>query len=155
MSPTTAEEIAADALAVIDAGAAIVHAHCNPVSGPDDQVAARYLDAFRPVWKGDRTRSCTRRPTSLLAARLRPPRPIAEDGLRIGLLDPDRSTSVGWAPTGCRPGVRVPNSFDRIREVFAYHDELGLGPSLAIYEPGFLYTTVLYSVAASCRAARW
>ena len=36
------------------------------------------------------------------------------------------------------------NSFDRIKEVFAYHDELGLGPSLAIYEPGFLYTTVLY-----------
>ena len=43
--PITAEEIAADALAVIDAGAAIVHAHCDPVSGPDDEVAERYLEA--------------------------------------------------------------------------------------------------------------
>ncbi len=48
--PKSADEIAADALAVIAAGAAIVHAHCDPVGGPDDEVAERYLDAFRPVW---------------------------------------------------------------------------------------------------------
>ena len=55
--PTTAEEIAADALAVLDAGAAIVHVHCDPVSGPDDEVAERYLEAFRPVWTSAPTRS--------------------------------------------------------------------------------------------------
>ena len=143
--PTTAEEIAADALAVIDAGAAIVHAHCDPVSGPDDEVAAR--SSTRSAWCGrsDRTRSCTRRPTSRPAASASATSARSEAGLRIGLLDPGSVNFGRLDDDGLPTGSFVyQNSFDRIREVFAYHDELGLGPSLAIYEPGFLYTTVLY-----------
>ena len=49
--PISAEEIAADALACLEAGAAIIHAHCNPVGGPDVEVAERYLEAFEPVWQ--------------------------------------------------------------------------------------------------------
>ena len=48
--PITPEEIAADALACIDAGASVIHCHCNPVGGPDDEVAERYLEGFRLVW---------------------------------------------------------------------------------------------------------
>jgi 3-keto-5-aminohexanoate cleavage enzyme len=33
--PITPEEIASDALACIDAGASNIHAHCDPVGGPD------------------------------------------------------------------------------------------------------------------------
>jgi uncharacterized protein (DUF849 family) len=70
---------------------------------------------------------------------------MANEGLRVGLLDPG-SVNLGRVDDeGLPTGAFVyANSFDRIREVFALHDELGLGPSLAIYEPGFLYTTVLY-----------
>lgn len=144
--PITAEEIAADALAVIDAGAAIVHVHCDPVSGPDDEVAERYLEAFRPVWK--------ERPDALLYPTANFSAggisfghlgPLAKEGLRIGLLDPGSVNFGRMGDDGLPTGSFVyQNSFDTIKEVFSYHDELGLGPSLAIYEPGFLYTTVLY-----------
>jgi uncharacterized protein (DUF849 family) len=144
--PKTAEEIAVDALSVIAAGAAIVHVHCDPVSGPDDEVAERYLEAFRAVW--------AQRPDALLypTANFSSERisfghlgPLAEAGLRLGLLDPGSVNFGRLGDDGLPAGSFVyENSFDRIKEVFAYHDELGLGPSLAIYEPGFLYTTLLY-----------
>ncbi len=145
--PKSADEIAADALAVIAAGAAIVHAHCDPMGGPDDEVAERYLDAFRPVW--------AERPDALLYPTINISSdglsfghlgPLAKAGLRIGLLDPGSVNLGRLGDDGLPSGSFVyANSFDRIKEVFAYHDELGLGPSLAIYEPGFLYTTVLYA----------
>jgi uncharacterized protein (DUF849 family) len=144
--PKSAEEIAADAISVIGAGAAIVHSHCDPISGPDDEVAQRYLEAFRAVW--------AQRPDALLYPTVNFSSeglsfghlgPLAEAGLRIGLLDPGSVNLGRLGDDGLPAGSFVyANSFDRIREVFAYHDELGLGPSLAIYEPGFLYTTLLY-----------
>jgi 3-keto-5-aminohexanoate cleavage enzyme len=144
--PTTAEEIAADALAVIDAGAAIVHVHCDPVSGPDDEVAERYLEAFRPVW--DERPDALLYPTANFSAggiSFGHLGPLAKSGLRIGLLDPGSVNFGRLGDDGLPTGSFVyQNSFDRIKEVFAYHDELRLGPSLAIYEPGFLYVTLLY-----------
>jgi uncharacterized protein (DUF849 family) len=144
--PKSAEEIAADALAVLAAGAAIVHAHCDPIGGPDDEVAERYLEAFRPVW--------AERPDALLypTINIAPDGlsfghlgPLAKEGLRVGLLDPGSVNLGRLGDDGLPAGSFVyANSFDRIKEVFAYHDELGLGPSLAIYEPGFLSTTLLY-----------
>jgi uncharacterized protein (DUF849 family) len=144
--PITAEEIATDALAVLAAGAAIVHVHCNPVSGPDDEVAERYLEAFRPVW--DERPDALLYPTANFSAggiSFGHLGPLAKAGLRVGLLDPGSVNFGRRDDDGLPTGSFVyQNSFDTIREVFAYHDELGLGPSLAIYEPGFLYTTVLY-----------
>jgi uncharacterized protein (DUF849 family) len=143
--PKSVEEIAADALATLGAGAAIIHAHCDPIGGPDAEVAERYLASFRLIWE--------ERPDALLYPTVNVDgglsfghlRPMAAEGLRIGLLDP------GSVNLGRRDGDGLPagafvyaNSFDRIKEVFALHDELGLGPSLAIYEPGFLYTTLEY-----------
>src|SRR4029453_15318167 len=49
--PKSVEEIADDALAAIDPGAAIVPPPCGPFGGPDDEVAERYLASFRLVWK--------------------------------------------------------------------------------------------------------
>ena len=144
--PITADEIAADALACIDAGASIIHAHCDPVGGPDDEVAERYLAAFRPVWD--------KRPDALLYPTVNfgagglsfghlPL--LVKEGLRVGLLDPGSVNLGGRGPDDLPASAFVyANSFDRIREIFDLHDELGLGPSLAIYEPGFLRTTMAY-----------
>ena len=144
--PITAEEIAADALACLDAGATIIHAHCDPVGGPDDTVAERYLEGFRPVWEV--------RPDALLYPTVNfgagglsfGHLPImAKEGLRIGLLDPGSVNLGGLGPDGLPASAFVyANSFDRIREVFELHDEARLGPSLAIYEPGFLRATMAY-----------
>jgi uncharacterized protein (DUF849 family) len=152
--PKTAEEVAADALATLDAGAAIIHAHCDPVGGPDDEVAERYLEAFRPVW--------AKRPDALLYPTINfgagglsfghlPT--MAKEGLRVGLLDPGSVNLGRLGDDGLPSGAFVyANSFDTIKEVFALHEELGLGPSLAIYEPGFLYTTLLYAKAGKLPA---
>ena len=144
--PIGPAEITADAFAALDAGAAIVHAHCDPVSGPDDEVAARYLEAFQPIW--------TERPGALIYPTLNfaggkvsfGHLPIlAAVGLRVGLLDPG-STNLGRVDEdGLPTGAFVyANSYDTVRDVFALHRDLGLGPSLAIYEPGFLYTSLAY-----------
>jgi uncharacterized protein (DUF849 family) len=152
--PKTAEEVAADALATLDAGAAIIHAHCDPVGGPDDEVAERYLEAFRPVW--------AKRPDALLYPTINfgagglsfghlPT--MAKEGLRVGLLDPGSVNLGRLGDDGLPSGAFVyANSFDTIKDVFALHEELGLGPSLAIYEPGFLYTTLLYAKAGKLPA---
>jgi uncharacterized protein (DUF849 family) len=144
--PKSAEEIAADAVAALEAGASIIHAHCDPVGGPDDEVAARYLEAFRPVW--------AERPDALLYPTINfgagglsfgHLAPMAKEGLRVGLLDPGSVNLGRLGDDGLPSGAFVyANSFDRIREVFALHEELRLGPSLAIYEPGFLCTTLAY-----------
>jgi uncharacterized protein (DUF849 family) len=144
--PKSAEEIAADAVAALEAGASIIHAHCDPVGGPDDEVAARYLEAFRPVW--------AERPDALLYPTINfgagglsfgHLAPMAKEGLRVGLLDPGSVNLGRLGDDGLPSGAFVyANSFDRIREVFALHEELRLGPSLAIYEPGFLSTTLAY-----------
>ena len=87
--PISAEEITADALACLEAGAAIIHAHCNPVGGPDVEVAERYLEAFEPVWqqRGDALLYPTVNFGSgaLSFGHLAP---MAVKGLRVGLLDP-------------------------------------------------------------------
>jgi 3-keto-5-aminohexanoate cleavage enzyme len=144
--PISPEEIAADALACLDAGAAIVHAHCDPPGGPDGEVAERYLAGFRPVWAS--------RPDALLYPTVNfgagglsfGHLPILrEEGLRVGLLDPGSVNLGALGPDGLPAGAFVyANSFDRIAEVFALHGSLGLGPSLAIYEPGFLRATIAY-----------
>src|ERR1700760_3305288 len=119
--PISAEELAADALACLDAGASIIHLHGNPVGGPDDEVAERYLAAFRPVWDA--------RPDALIYPTVN----FGDDGLLSG-------------------SFVYSNSFDRIGEIFALHDELGLGPSLAIYEPGFLRATLAWHRAGKLPA---
>ena len=147
--PISADEIAADALACIEAGASIIHAHCNPVGGPDVEVAERYLEAFAPVWE--------KRPDALLyptvnfgagALSFGHLAPMAAKGLRVGLLDPGSLNFGRRAEDGRLTGAFVyANSFDRIGEIFELHEKLHLGPSLAIYEPGFLRATLAWHEA--------
>ncbi len=147
--PISADEIAADALACLEAGASIIHAHCNPVGGPDVEVAERYLAAFEPVWE--------KRPDALLYPTVNfgagslsfgHLAPMAARGLRVGLLDPGSLNFGRRAEDGRLTGAFVySNSFDRIGEVFELHEQLRLGPSLAIYEPGFLRATLAWHQA--------
>lgn len=147
--PISAAELATDALACLSAGASIIHVHCDPVGGPDDEVAERYLEAFQPVW--------AERPDALLyptvnfgtgGLSFEHLRPLAAKGLRVGLLDPGSLNFGRRAEDGRLAGGFVySNSYDRIGEVFALHEELGLGPSLAIYEPGFLRATLAWQRA--------
>ena len=151
-TPTTPEEIAADALACIDAGAAIVHNHIDKVMIPGDESAARYLEGWAPVLAA--------RPDAILypTTNFGPGvegayshmTPLAATGrLKIGIIDPGSVNFGARGPDGvpAAPGVVYVNSFGDIRHQRDLCEELRLGPSVAIFEPGFLRTAMRYHQA--------
>jgi len=143
--PIAPEEIARDALACIDAGAAIVHNHIDRYGLSVQDAAERYLEGWRPV--------LAERPDALLyptvhfgdSISYEHLVPLAAAGLRIGLADPGSvnlgGTDSEGVPTG---GFTYTNSFDTLARAFQICTDEGLGPSLAIYEPGFLRTTLAW-----------
>ena len=144
--PIEPAEIAAEALACIEAGASIIHHHIDLVGVSEADAAERYLQAWRPV--------LAQRPDALIYPTIHvgPPRSyehqvlLAESGLaRIGIVDPGSlnlgGTDAEGVPAG---GIVYGNSFDTIARAFQICAEYRLGPSMAIYEPGFLRTVMAY-----------
>ncbi len=138
--PKTAAEIAADASACFAAGAAIVHNH-GAVFGDPEAVAAEYLAGWEPVLAG--------RPDALLyptanvvdgVLDVRHLALLADTGvLRVSLCDPGSLNLGGVDADGAPVGSFVyTNSFDAIGVQMEQASRDRVGPSLAIYEPGFL-----------------
>jgi 3-keto-5-aminohexanoate cleavage enzyme len=144
--PVEPHEIAEQALACIEAGAAIVHNHIDLFGGSANEAAERYLEGWRPVLK--------ERPDALIyptihfsgGARYEHLVPLAESGLcRVTIVDPG-SVNLGGRDSDGVPsgGIVYGNSFDTIARAFEICHHYGLGPSMAIYEPGFLRTVVAW-----------
>ena len=153
--PTVPDEIAADARACITAGAAIVHNHIDEFALPGPAAAERYLAGWRPViaavpdaivyptvgFGGD---------TPSRAAHVEPLAGVA----RMGVLDPG-SVNLGGSDADGLPGgfeFVYQNSFADIRWTVDLLARLGLGPSISIFEPGFLRTTLAYHRAGKLPA---
>jgi uncharacterized protein (DUF849 family) len=143
--PTEPAEIAADALACIEAGAAVIHNHIDRFGIGMDEVVERYLEGWRPVWDA--------RPDALIYPTVHFGEsisyehliPLARAGLRMGLADPGSVNLGGVDAKGVPVGGFVyKNSFDQIERVFEICRQEQLGPSLAIYEPGFLQATLAW-----------
>jgi uncharacterized protein (DUF849 family) len=150
--PRLPDEIAADALACLDAGATIVHTHTHEAARTPDDAAELYLRAYRPILE--------RRPDAILyptigsgttiAGRWGHHERLAEAGaIRCGLVDPG---SVNLAETG-PDGLPAPIDFvyshtpSEIRYEMEGCRRLGLGPSIAVFEPGFLRPVLAYQRA--------
>jgi uncharacterized protein (DUF849 family) len=148
--PKSPEEIAADALACFDAGAAIVHNHVERFGlGDPTATAEAYLEGWRPIFE-QRPDALVYPTVELGAAGVTYEhlRPLAEAGaIRLGLCDPGSVNLGGGGDGGPMGGFVYANSFDLIGATLGLHTELGLGPSLAIYEPGFLRATLAYRAA--------
>jgi uncharacterized protein (DUF849 family) len=146
-APRKPEEIAADVFRCLDAGASVIHAHNDDIRQHGRAAADLYLAAWRPI--------LARRPGTLwyptlsagpeLAVNLEHVEILAREvGLRIGICDPG-STNLGSPDADGLPvGIVYANSYDAIRTAFEQCARLRLGPSLAIYEPGFLRTTLAF-----------
>jgi len=143
--PTRPAEIAHDALACIEAGAAIIHNHIDRYGISQDDAVEHYLQGWRPVLAA--------RPDALIyptvhfgdSVSYEHLVPLAAAGLRVGLADPG-SVNLGGVdadgvPTG---GFVYANSFDAIARALEICRLERLGPSLAVYEPGFLRTTLAW-----------
>ena len=150
--PCTPREISADALACLEAGAAIVHNHIDQL-GDGAAAAARYLEGWRPVLAA--------RPEAVLyptvgvgadvqARYAHIPLLAAACAMRQSLFDPG-SVNLGGIGADGLPGGAVDfvyaNSFNDVRHMAALCDAHRLGPSIAIFEPGFLRVVLAYQRA--------
>lgn len=143
--PRAPEEIAEQALACIDAGAAIVHSHPDASRSGDDLTA--YREAWAPILKTH--------PDALLYPTARfgePGAPVedlwshnvdlARDGLAaMSLVDPG-SVNVGMEPDGEVRGVLKERAYVNTHGDNEYKlkrsAELGLAPSFSIFDATFL-----------------
>jgi 3-keto-5-aminohexanoate cleavage enzyme len=148
--PLTADEIVVDSLACLDAGAAIIHAHNRSIRLVGQEAVDEYAAAWRQILAA--RPDALWYPTGVAADstedRLLHHELLAEQGLlRMAYVDPG-SANTGWLGDDDLPrgGVYV-NSYDHIREAFAQCERLALAPAVAIYEPGWLSTTLAYHQA--------
>ncbi len=147
--PTAPAEIAADALACMDAGAAIVHSHIDDFGLTGAAAAERYLEAWRPLAQArpDAILYCTVALGGSVADRFAHVPALAASGcMRMGVLDPG-SVNLGSAGDDGLPGgldFLYANTYRDIRYVVAQLAECRLGPSISIFEPGFLRTALVY-----------
>jgi uncharacterized protein (DUF849 family) len=147
--PCVPEEITADALACLAAGAAIVHNHVDVMYG-GETIAARQLEGWRPV--------LARRPDAILYPTVGFGGDIVQRYAHIALLaeavpmrmsvfDPGSVNLGGLAEDGLPGGALdfvYTNSFGDIRHMAQLCDQHRLGPSISIFEPGFLRTALAY-----------
>ncbi len=156
-APRTSEEIVHAAIAAHDAGAAILHTHIDDIMSPGEKAAALYLEHFLPILEA--------RPDALLYPTLGMGATVQEKyahldllkramNLRIGFVDPG-SVNLGGAD---EDGLPIPIDFAytntpaAIRWAFDHCRELEIGPSIAIFEPGFLRHTLAYHRAGQLPA---
>jgi len=147
--PTAPDEIARDALACMAAGAAIVHNHIDDFSRTGVAAAERYLEGWRPVVRErpDAILYCTVAIGGTVKDRFAHVPPLADSGLmRMGVLDPG-SVNLGAAANDGLPGgidFLYANTYGDIRYVVDQLEACRLGPSISIFEPGFLRTALVY-----------
>ncbi len=148
-SPQTQEALVADALRCIEAGAAIVHTHAPDISLGGEEGARQYLDHFEPVHA--QHPDAILYPTIVFGETIQDKTSHIEPlkkayPLRMGFVDPG---SVNLTPTD-DAGLPMPadwvyaNSPADVAYKFALCERLGIGPGMAIFEPGFLRAALAY-----------
>lgn len=145
--PRSSEEVIANTYASLDAGASIIHAHNRHIRLLGQEAVDDYVAAWATIL-GERPDTLWY-PTGVVAEsteiRLHHHELLADLGLlRIAYVDPG-STNTGWiGDDGLPTGPTYLNSYDHIKAAFEQCERRALAPSIAIYEPGWLSTTLAY-----------
>lgn len=145
--PLQPDEIHADVVRCLDAGAAVIHAHNHDIRLVGAAAADAYLAAWRPI--------LAERPDTLWYPTLASApdaaaktdhvaRIAAAVLLRMAVVDPGSTNLGAPGPDGLPVGGAYVNTYEDIRTHFAFCEHHRVGPSLAIYEPGFLQTALAY-----------
>ena len=149
--PGSPAEVAADALACLEAGASVIHTHVSNYRLEGPAATPEYIQGWAPVLAAhpDAIVYGTAVPAQAFESRFGHYRALAAAGMRMGVIDPG-SVNLPVATEGGLPKP-VPNvyrnSHEDIAALMALLDASRLGPSLAIYEPGFLRTALGYERA--------
>lgn len=145
--PRTPEEIITDSLACLDAGASIIHAHNKALRVTGPEAVEDYVAAWVPIL--EQRPDALWYPTGMVSdsseVRLAHHEALADLGLlKIAFVDPG-SANTGWTDDdGLPSGPVYVNDYAHIRAAFGQCERRGLAPSVAIYEPGWLNTTLVY-----------
>jgi uncharacterized protein (DUF849 family) len=152
--PATVEDQAKDALACIDAGATVIHTHAPNIAVPPEDAAAQYAATFRAVVEQHPGIVCY--PTTGIGAtiddRYRHIELLDDLGLvRAGFVDTGSVNLGGTGSDGlpAGPGYVYTNTFADVAHKMRVCTERGLGPSIAIFEPGFLRVVLAYHAAGA------
>lgn len=143
-------EIADDALACFSAGAAIVHNHTDQFGEKGAAVADRQLEGWRPILraKADAIVYPTVGFGGTIEERYAHIPILAETGLmRMSVLDPGSLNLGGIGEDGLPGGpidIVYVNTFADIRHEVDLCERYQLGPSISIFEPGFLRAALAY-----------
>ena len=131
-----------------------MHTHADNLGAPVAELTARYADCFRTVLAA--------RPDALLyptigigasvAERFGHVGSLAAEGLvHAAAVDPGSVNLGGTGPDGLPPPMEFvyTNTFADIRYAFDVAARHRIGPSVAIFEPGFLQVVLAYSDAGA------
>jgi uncharacterized protein (DUF849 family) len=147
--PTTPEELARDAIACIDAGATVVHTHAHDLAATPAEAEEIYAAAYAPVIEA--RPGTILYPTTGLGSDIETryghvPRLAARGLIRAGFVDTGSVNLGGTARDGLPPtsDYVYTNTFNDIAYKMHMCDRLGLGPSISVFEPGFLRVVVAY-----------
>jgi uncharacterized protein (DUF849 family) len=152
--PVSAEEHARDGLACVDAGATVVHTHTEHMGGTPEDVAAEYAAAYRPIVAAHPGVVCyaTTGLGPTIQDRYRHVELLAETGTtRAAFVDTGSVNLGGTGPDGLPAGAGFvyKNDFADVAHKMNVCRERGLGPSIAVFEPGFLRVVLAYYKAGA------
>ncbi len=153
----TSEAQADDALACVEAGATVIHTHALDLVVDPERATEQYAVAYRPVVERHPGIICY--PTTgfgpTIEERYRHVELLDDLGLiRAGFVDTGSvnlgGTGADGLPAG--PGYVYTNTFTDIAHKMQVCRERGLGPSIAVFEPGFLRVVLAYHAAGALPA---
>jgi 3-keto-5-aminohexanoate cleavage enzyme len=147
--PTSTDELVRDGLACLEAGASVIHTHAPDPTLTAREAAEQYLEHFEPI--------LAKYPEALVYPTIVFHDPIEERlghlpvlrercGLRMGLMEPGSGSYIGTDEDGLPLDTErvYTNSPHEIRYMAAQCEQLGLGPSMVIFDPGFLRHALVY-----------
>lgn len=148
LTPESPQEIAEQSIASIDAGASVVHMHTSQGGLGVPEAAELYAKALRIV-RAERPEAVlypTMGSGSTIEDRYDHHRLLADEGLiDMGVIDPGSVNLAGSTPDGPPTGTFVyANSPADIAYMMDVCRDADIGPSFAIYEPGFLRMVLIY-----------
>ncbi len=152
--PITPEEHAKDALACVDAGATVIHTHTADMMAPVEAVAEQYAAAYRPVVDAHPGIICyaTTGVGATIQDRYRHVELLADMGLTRAAFVDTGSVNLGGTGADGLPagaGYVYKNDFADIAYKMGVCRDRALGPSIAVFEPGFLRVVLAYHAAGA------
>jgi uncharacterized protein (DUF849 family) len=152
--PVTPEDLAAAAVGCVDAGATVVHTHTGDPAARPEHRTEEYARCYRAVL--DERPGTILYPTTGIGAtvadRYAHVGMLAAEGLiRASFVDPGSVNLGGAGSDGLPPPIDYvyANSFADTRYAFDLCAEHALGPSIAVFEPGFLQVVLAYHEAGA------